>query len=141
VPAVTAIEGRGPRTAHTGVKLDVFWRCAQPGDNLVDQWCVAVGSATSPWDDVWEAGAASQVIPRSCTGQAPSSTIGSLLEVAPDLRKGRFSTLSTPPMTTSLRQGLRMTQALRADRSSKSAKTSRPTSGNRLSRTSRVGAP
>jgi hypothetical protein len=89
-------------------------RCAQPGDNLVDQPSVSVGAVTLPWDDLCGAAKIPALIPSELTDQASSSTIGRARFMSPDLRKRQFSTVSTPPMTTSLRQGLRMTQAVRA---------------------------
>jgi hypothetical protein len=101
-----------PLTA--GVNCGGSSHCAQPGDNLVDQPLVSVGAVTLPWDGLWGAAKIPALIPSELTDQAWSSTIGRACFMSPDLRKGQFSTVSTPPMTTSLRQGLRMTQAVRA---------------------------
>jgi hypothetical protein len=87
--------------------------CAQPGDNAVDHTPIAVGSAARPWDAVWAPGATISPIPRLRTDQAPSSTSLFSLNLPSDLRGREFSTLSTAPKTTSLRQGLRMTKDVR----------------------------
>jgi len=103
-----------PAALAAGVNRGVSERCAQPGDNLVDRRWVSVGGATLPWDGLWGAAEIPALVPSKLTDQAPSSTISRARSVPTDLRKERFSTVSTPPMTTSLRQGLRMTQAVRA---------------------------
>lgn len=87
--------------------------CAQPGDNAVDHTPIAVGSAALSWDGVWAPGATISPIPRQRTGQAPSSTSSLTLDLPSDLRGREFSTLSTAPKTTSLRQGLEMTKDVR----------------------------
>jgi hypothetical protein len=89
-------------------------RCAQPGDNLVDQRGVSVRWAYLSWDGVWGAAEPRRIIPRQSTDEGRPSTTEPMLDIPTDLRKEQFSTVSTPPMTTSLRQGLRMTQAVRA---------------------------
>ena len=93
--------------------------CAQPGDNLVDQRWVSVGGAALAGDGLWGAAQILPLVPSEPTDRRPSSTVGQAQHVPTDLRKEQFSTVSTTPMTTSLRQGLRMTQALRAAGASK----------------------
>jgi hypothetical protein len=92
--------------------------CAQPGDNAVDHTPIAVGSAALSWDAVWAPGATISPIPRLRTGQALSSTSLLTLDLPSDLRGREFSTLSTAPKTTSLRQGLRMTKDVRVKQTS-----------------------
>jgi hypothetical protein len=89
-------------------------RCAQPGDNLVDRRGVSVRWAYLSWDGVWGAAATQRIVPRQFTDEGGLCTTERALDIRADLRKRQFSTVSTPPMTTSLRQGLRMTQAVRA---------------------------
>ena len=73
-----------------------------------------MGEPPVAWDEVWAGRATIAPVPRPSTDGALSSTGLPLRNSAPDLRGRRFSTVSTAPMTTSLRQGLRMTQAVRA---------------------------
>jgi hypothetical protein len=130
-----------PAALAAGVNCGVSERCAQPGDNLVDRRWVSVGGATLPWDGLWGAAEIPALVPSKLTDQAPSSTISRARSVPTDLRKERFSTVSTPPMTTSLRQGLRMTQAVRAAGDSGMSTASRARSGRTTNtgRTARTG--
>jgi hypothetical protein len=100
------------------VGLVLLNHCAQPGDNAVDHTPIAVGSAALSWDAVWAPGATISPIPRLRTGQALSSTSLLTLDLPSDLRGREFSTLSTAPTTTSLRQGLRMTKDVRVKQTS-----------------------
>jgi hypothetical protein len=89
-----------------GCAGDCAGDCAQPGDNLVDQWVVSVGKAVKPWDGVWVPRVTITPIPTPRTAKPQLSTPNDAYQTAPDLRQRSFSTLSTAPMTTSLRQGL-----------------------------------
>jgi len=79
----------------------------------VDRWLIPVGEPPAAWDEVWAARATIAPVPRLSTDGALSSTRLPPRNSAPDLRGRRFSTVSTAPKTTSLRQGLVMTQAVR----------------------------
>ena len=72
-----------------------------------------MGEPFIAWDEVWAARATIAPVPRLSTYRALSSTGLPPRNSGPDLRERRFSTVSTAPMTTSLRQGLVMTQAVR----------------------------
>jgi len=79
----------------------------------VDRWLIPVGEPFIAWDEVWAARATIAPVPRLSTERALSSTRLPSRNSAPDLRGRRFSTVSTAPKTTSLRQGSVMTQAVR----------------------------
>src|SRR5450432_1587903 len=128
-PAVT-----GARAHHCDSS-----RCAQPGDNLVDWRGVSVHWASLSWDGVWGAAETRRIVPRQFTDEGPSSTIERSLDRPTDLRKEQFSTVSTPPMTTSLRQGLRMTQAVRVVGGDPGSSGMGPAGTGGTGRTSRAG--
>src|ERR1022692_2264532 len=101
---------------HSAPRGDLCFRwddCAQPGDKLVDRRVIPVGEPPVAWDEVWAGRATIAPVPRLSTYRALSSTGLPPRNSGPDLRERRFSTVSTAPMTTSLRQGLVMTQAVR----------------------------
>jgi hypothetical protein len=85
VPAVRTAVGALP---GTGVNHCGSSRCAQPGDNLVDQWSVSVGRATLPWDGVWGQVETAAIVPSQFTDQASPSTIVPRYYLLADLRKG-----------------------------------------------------
>jgi hypothetical protein len=87
--------------------------CAQPGDNLVDQCVISVGKLVPPWDVMWVARVTITAIPSFRTAKTGLSTTWCATRTPSDLRQRCLSTLSTAPMTTSLRQGLPMLKAVR----------------------------
>src|SRR5665213_4459587 len=102
---------RAPLSGQGLVLLD---HCAHTGDNLVDQSSISVRMSTRAWYAVWAPSATIAPIPRQSTDSAPPSTATPVRLTASDLHRWRFSTTSTAPKTTSLRQGLVMTQDVRA---------------------------
>src|SRR5450631_1208748 len=90
--------------------------CAQPGDNLVGKPLLSVGKPVLPWDRVWVVQVTIAAIPNLRTVKPGLSTTLCGHRTPSDLRQRCLSTLSTAPMTTSLRQGLRMLKAVRTTR-------------------------
>jgi hypothetical protein len=76
----------------------------------VDHKSISVGNSAGQWDAVCAAELATLSIPRRCTAGARLSTDEQQAHTAADLHAWRFSTLSTAPMTTSLRYRSDMTQ-------------------------------